>query len=238
MNDNERRRPTVMKLEPYMIDGVQYVASGYCFNKSVVFWNTEDVSKVGMLRDSYTESLASFKKDDLHILAVGYSDGNIKMWNLVSREAICTLRGHNSGFSAMQVMEIEERMYFINGSSDGAVKVWDLDSYIMLKSFKYGIGRINTLQAFAKNDKNYIAVGGDNGVEVWCLTQYARVAQLDKNSCDALAATKNNGRMMLAGGCGSEIKVWNLEDFGEGFNFSPNYRYSFLLSWIMSNKKL
>jgi len=204
------------------INGVQYVASCYFMNQSVVLWNLVDLSKVGMLGNSktssvYAESLASFKKDNLHILAVGCSDGNIKLWNLVSREVICTLRGH---VYVLQVMEIGERMYLISGNWDGAVKVWDIDSYIMLKSFKYGIRRINTLQTFAKNDKSYVAVGGDNGVEVWCLTQYAKVAQLDKNSCDVLAATKNNGRMMLAGGSGSEIKVWNLEDFGEEFNFS------------------
>jgi len=73
----------MIMLGPYMIDGVQYVASGYCFNKSVVLWNMVDLSKVGMLSNSntlsvYAESLASFNKDDLHILAVGYSDGNIK----------------------------------------------------------------------------------------------------------------------------------------------------------------
>jgi len=240
--DNEiRERREVMELEPYMIDGVQYVAIRYRSNKCVVLWNMVDLSKVGTLINSssaHATSLASFKKDDLHILAVVYSTGDIKMWNLVSREVICTLTGHDIDVTAMYVMKNEEKMYLISGGLDETVNVWDLDTYSMLTSFECGVREIYAMQTFAKDDESYVAVGGYTGVEVWCLTQYINVNKLDDNTCTALAVTKHNGCQMLAGDMEDEIKVWNLDDFQEQCKFSPRHGYISSLEWITSNDKL
>jgi len=240
--DDEMKGNGVRQLEPYTIDGVQYVASRYYDNSnSVVLWNMVDLSKVGTLSKSssaYSTSLASFKKDDLHILAVGYNTGDIKMWNLVSIEVICTLKGHNYFVTAMQVIENDEKMYLISGGWDDTVKVWDLDSYSMLKSFKCRVDEINTLQTFSKDDKNYIAVGGWCGVEVWCLTQYINVANLEDKTCFALAVTKHNGCLMLACSFDKEIKVWNLDAFPYQCKYSSYHGYINSLEWITSNDKL
>jgi len=243
LSDNEIiERREVMELEPYTIDGVQYVASRYSSNSnSVVLWNMVNLSKVGTLSNSssgYAESLASFEKDDLHILAVGYYIGDIKMWNLVSREVICTLTGHNGNVLTMQVVENDEKMYLISGGWDETVSVWDLDSYSMLESLECGVGSIDALQTFAKDDKNYVAVSGDKGVELWCLTQYIKVGKLDDNYCYALAVTKHNGCLMLAGFVKDEIKVWNLDAFQEQYKYSSHGVYISSLEWITSNDKL
>jgi len=241
LHDDEMKGNGVSQLEPYMIDGVQYVASRYSSNKCVVLWNMVDLSKVGTLINSSSAratSLASFKKDDLHILAVGYSTGDIKMWNLVSREVICTLTGHNGSVYVMDVTTIDEKMYLISGDFAEMVKVWDLDSYSILKSFECGVDQIYALQTFAKDDKKYVAVGGDDGVELWCLTQYINVANLDDNYCYALAVTKHNGCLMLAGDMQDEIKVWNLDAFQEQCKYSSHGVYIRSLGWITSNDKL
>jgi len=242
LHDDEMKGNSVSQLEPYMIDGVQYVASRYSSNSnSVVLWNMVDLSKVGTLSSSssgHATSLASFKKDDLHILAVVYSTGDIKMWNLVSREVICTLTGHYVDVTAMYVMKNEEKMYLISGGLDETVNVWDLDTYSMLKSFECGVREVYAMQTFAKDDDNYIAVGGYKGVELWCLTQYINVNKLDDEACYALGVTKHNGCLMLAGAIEHEIKVWNLDDFQEQCKFSPRHRYISSLEWITSNDKL
>jgi len=152
-----------------------------------------DFSKVGTLSNNdWTQSLVSFKKDDIHILAVGYGR-DIKTWNLVSREVIWTLTGHCNYVYAMQVMENEENMYLISGSSDGTAKVWDFDRYSDVKSFECGVGGIEALQIFAKIDKNYVVVAGLNGVEVWCLAKVTKVTKLDEYSCGGLSVTNYNG---------------------------------------------
>jgi len=94
------------------------------------------------------------------------------------------------------------------------------------------------MQTFAKDDKSYVAVGGGKGVEVWCLPQYIKVAKLDDYYCCALAVTKYNGCLMLAGDMEDEIKVWNLDDFQEQCKYSLHHGCINSPEWITSNDKL
>merc|ERR1712142_962929 len=75
----------------------QNSSAGYAVTaavENVIIWDIKKGEKVMLLKGEKQEVTALAKTADLSSLAVGYSDGMIRLWNLKNNSSEITLSGH------------------------------------------------------------------------------------------------------------------------------------------------
>jgi len=232
----------VNEIEPYVIDGIQYIACRYG-EENVQLWSVSDISKVGTLTSDgggSIHSLLSFEIKGVPMLAGGDRNyGNISVWNLLTKKKVAFQSSYIRCVNTLQIHKYEDKMYLISGS-DGFVQVWDLDTYKETKTINCNVGYITALQVISRNDIDYLAVGSDRGVGVWCLSQYTKSFELSTSYCACLAYINHNNDALLAGGTENGLAtIWNLkEDLSTKQNIQLGDDRIEALEWIKSNGKL
>jgi len=203
------------RIEPYSIDGMQYVASRN-YGIYVQLWNVRDCSKVGTLtsdRKYSMRSLLSFEIHGVPMLAGGSVNGKVILWNLITKREVSTLLSHTSHVNSLQIHKYEDKMFLISGSVDGSVQVWDLDTYKVIKTINSYMGYITALQVISRNGKDYLAVAAGTGVGVWCLSQYTKSFELSPSYYECIAYINHNNDALLAGGTENGLAtIWNFKD--------------------------
>lgn len=68
----------------------------------------------------HTNDVMCLQLDD-KVLATGYYDAIIKIWDIETQECIRTLRGYTQGIRALQFNDTK----LISGSLDKTIKIWN-----------------------------------------------------------------------------------------------------------------
>jgi len=228
-----------------VVDGVDYVVTGD-YSDEIKLWKIgKDEDHFSLKKDNcnrdYIYSLVSYHRNDMTMLAVGCASGDIMIWNLSSKRFLLTLSEHTSKVYALQIYEKHCKMYLISGCRNGDLVIWDLDTYDLVKKVDCGISQINALTVYSNDGTDHVIIGVAEGIDIWRLDQYAKVAELDTDTeYTSLAVTRYNGILMVAGGTSDgQVKVWNLENHQlvgeytacEGWEVGG-------LDWIISKKKI
>jgi len=104
-----------------------------------------------------------------------------------------------------------------------------------------GWSQINALAVYSNDGTDHVIVGASKGIEIWCLDQYTKIAELDKNvNYLSLAVTSCKGILMFAGGTrDGKVKVWNLDNHQLVGQYTPCVGCGVRgLEWIISKKKI
>jgi len=235
---------SILWIEPCIIDDAPYlISSSGGKDKKVQLWNMRDFSHAGTFigNEVYIFSLAFFNHNGIDMLAGGGIDGKILLWDVTTKSIMHTLSDHTKQVCGLQIYENKDkRMYLISGSEDGKLIVWDLCTFSAAKTVECEMGEINTINLFSKNDQDYIAVGTDEGVGIWCLNNYTKVVELDaSHEYCLLALTYYEGILMLAGGAGNgQVTIWNLDDYQPMETYTHHKGTIWGLEWITSNENI
>eukprot|EP01126_Amoeba_proteus_P047323 TRINITY_DN5394_c0_g1_i7.p1 TRINITY_DN5394_c0_g1~~TRINITY_DN5394_c0_g1_i7.p1 ORF type:complete len:712 (+),score=151.18 TRINITY_DN5394_c0_g1_i7:71-2206(+) len=100
------------------------------------------------------------------LLAVGYSSGNIIVWNLEKREREMKFSGHKSGISALNFDC--NGSYLVSGSKDTDIAVWDVigeRGLFKLRGHKNAITQVT----FLNKTKALVSSSKDQLVKIWDL---------------------------------------------------------------------
>jgi WD40 repeat protein len=196
-----------------------------CFDKTIKLWNLA----TGELLDSLTASeavLAIAFHPEKPILACGYVDGCIAIWNLSEKTVSC-IGKHSSYNVSMSVAFSPDGRAIASGSDDRNVKIWELESGQLLHNFKQARG-VNVI-AFSP-DGQFLASGSSgNIVKLWNPTTGEQVGELVGHSQDInTIAFSPDGENLISGSSDMTVKLWSVAS-GELLNTFVGH-----IDWVRS----
>ncbi|XP_050777129.1 WD repeat-containing protein 3 isoform X2 [Gopherus flavomarginatus] len=145
--------------------------------------------------------------DGLH-LAVGYEDGSIRVFSLLSGEGNVTFNGHKSSVTTLQYDQLGGRL--VSGSKDTDVIVWDVineSGLYRLRGHKDAV-----TQALFLREKNLLVTSGKDAlVKWWDLdTQHCFKTLVGHRTEVWGLAFVSQEKRLITGAADSELRVWNI----------------------------
>lgn len=152
------------------------------------------------------------------LVAAGYQDGTVKLWDLTSGAVLITFTGHRAAISCLKFDRTGTRL--VSGSRDSNIIVWDLigeTGLMKLRSHKDQITGIllvsdSNLSKDADEMEDWlISTSKDGLIKLWDLKAQLCVEThlAHPGECWALAQNAG-GNMLLTSGAEHELKVWQV----------------------------
>ncbi|NXI56094.1 WDR3 protein, partial [Chloroceryle aenea] len=145
--------------------------------------------------------------DGLH-LAVGYEDGSIRIFSLLSGEATVTFNGHKAAVTALQYDQLGGRL--VSGSKDTDVIVWDVineSGLYRLRGHKDAVTQV----LFLKEKNLLVTSGKDTLVKWWDLdTQHCFKTLVGHRTEVWGMALISEEKRLITGSADSELRVWDI----------------------------
>ncbi|XP_069491858.1 WD repeat-containing protein 3 [Ambystoma mexicanum] len=190
----------------------RYVAVAAC--EHVFIWDLRKSEKVLILPGLKQEVTYLCPSPNGLFLAVGYEDGSIRIFNLLSGESNITFNGHKSAVTTLSFDHLGGRL--VSGSKDTDVIVWDVineSGLYRLKGHKDAVTR-----ALFLREKNLLVTSGkDTLVKWWDLdTQHCFKTMVGHRTEVWGMATLSEESRILTGSADSELRAWNIAYPQEG----------------------
>jgi WD40 repeat protein len=160
-------------------------------------------------------SVTAYAPDD-GWLALGGSNGEVKVWDVAARQSLVTIQAHAAPVGALAFSPDGERL--ATGAQDGKVYVWDWRDKQAVASIEG-----NALRLAFSPDGTQLAVGQNAFIELWHVADGSRAYRLPTGpggSRDVLLYAPD-GRYLINGGGIPAMMVWNVRA-GTLINNLPN----------------
>ena len=140
------------------------------------------------------------------LLASGYSDGGIRLWDVAMRETIATSEKYSRINS---VAFSPDGTLLASGYSDGRIRLWDVAMReTIATSEKYS--RINSV-AFSPDGTMVASGSGDNTVRLWDVAMRETIAILEghRGVVNSVAFSPD-GTMVVSGSGDNTVRLWDV----------------------------
>lgn len=144
-----------------------------------------------------------------NLIAAGYSNGDIKIWDISTRTVLIKFQGHKGSISAMTFDN--DGTSLVSGSNDTSIIVWDLVSEEGLVKLSGHKNVITGLMYF--NESNYlISTSKDGLVKVWDLKINQCIETHMAHSGESWQLLFDKSRdILFTSGLDSECKIWKVD---------------------------
>jgi len=112
----------------------------------------------------------SFSPDNRFVL-LGDGTGNVYIWDIVNEKEFIILTGHQGSISSITFVN---EVQFLSGSTDGSIKLWDIHTGELIRTFRGHLNEINSLST----NGSIILSGGRDGIKAWVLSTGELLASL------------------------------------------------------------
>ncbi|XP_006813674.2 WD repeat-containing protein 3 [Saccoglossus kowalevskii] len=174
----------------------------------VFIWDIRKSEKVMVLQGDNYEVTCIAKSPNKTSIAVGYQDGTIKLFDLMTGDSTVTFNGHKSAVSALNFDTHGTRL--VSGSKDTDVIVWDVVNESGLYRLKGHKGMVTQCQ-FMANRNFLISSSKDTYIKFWDLdTQHCFKTMVGhRTEVWGFCLTPDEKRM-ITGCMDSELRVWDI----------------------------
>lgn len=144
--------------------------------------------------------------DETSLIAAGYADGVIKVWDLVSKTVLLTFNGHKSAISILKFDVTGTKL--ISGSRDSSIIMWDLVSEVGLYKLRSHKDLITGI--WCENEDWLISTSKDGLVKIWDLKtqQCVETHIAHTGECWSLGVHDD---LVITTSADSQIKIWSLD---------------------------
>jgi len=206
----------------------------------IKLWDIDDYSNVGTLNGhgGLVNTMEFYDHSGSLMLSSGSEDNTIKIWNLSTNSLVKTLTNQRSEVRSLKRYKSEGKAYLISGCRAGTLKIWDIQSdYCLVDTLKCGVGRINCIEVFYRDEKPYVAVGGESGLSIWSLNDFEEEFRQNYNVSQMAVIHHSSNLTLACTDCGEDdqITLWNLESHSLIHSHSCDHGWPLSLQWIFSD---
>jgi U3 small nucleolar RNA-associated protein 12 len=150
--------------------------------EEVCVWNARQASKVSSLKpeqSNYPFTLpgeVTFieRSSDKCTVAVGYSNGQIRLFNLITNALIGTFKGHRTGVSCLCYEVDNNSTILASGGKDSDIYLWDIIAMSGLCKLRGHKDVVTSVRFFSKGQQRMlVSASKDTLIKVWDLvTEY------------------------------------------------------------------
>ena len=149
---------------------------------------------------------------DGNVIAMATTGPEVQIRTAASGDVLRVLKGHTAAVNCLAFSARGQML--ASGSSDGTVRLWDIDSAREILALKQ-CGEVFAL-AFARDGKSLVCAGSDGVLHLWDTVsgKEARVFPAHEAPVHAVAAAPD-GKTFVMGTADGTIKIWDLSDVKE-----------------------
>eukprot|EP00210_Caulerpa_lentillifera_P002927 g2794.t1 len=193
--------------------------------EGVAIWKARNGEFITLLTDPPTDThrsaevkcLSKSPTDD--VIAAGYSDGTIKLYDLNTHQLMATYHGHKRAITSFCFSPSGKLL--VSGSQDTAICVWDLVSETGLFKLKGHTNEITGLCLMC--DDRYLISGSKDGqLKLWELnSQHCWQTLLHERGVIWSLAFHPLKQHLIVGSIGPQLQIYDLVEEPESFVLKP-----------------
>lgn len=186
--------------------------------ENINMWDIKTAEKVATLSDGLPPGSGDAKStkpaettyfeyhSDTNLLAAGYADGVIKVWDLLSKTVLLSLSGHKSAITVLKFDSTGTRM--VSGSRDSDIIMWDLIGEVGLYKLRSHRDAISGI--WLDDDNWLISTSIDGLIKIWDLkTQQCIETHIaHTGQCWSLGVSAD---LVITTSADSQSKIWQLD---------------------------
>ncbi|MDP2436666.1 MAG: WD40 repeat domain-containing protein [archaeon] len=142
------------------------------------------------------------------VLAAGYTDGFVRLWNLETLECSVAFNGHRKAITSLHANEDGSQL--ASGSNDCHVIVWDVvaeQGMCRLKGHSDAVTQVR----FLSRHNTVVSCSKDGFIKLWDLATQHCVQTLTGHRKEVWALAVNGEQTRMVSGCiDAQLKVWRL----------------------------
>ncbi|MGI9014879.1 MAG: protein kinase domain-containing protein [Phycisphaerales bacterium] len=149
---------------------------------------------------------------DGNVLAIGFDDGRIEMFDRIAQRSLCVLHGHSHVISDLAFVGDNQ---LLSGSRDGLIRSWDLPSQTINRTWRGHSGSIVKIAAATGRD-TFLTGGADGSIRTWSTSDAGNPAVLRADQAsrthENLVASvdfSSNGERMATLALAGQLILWD-----------------------------
>lgn len=186
----------------------RFVATSACEN--VIVWDSKSGEQVKLLDGDKADSTVLAVHNDSKLLASGYSDGSIRLFDLNAQQLKVTFNGHRSAVTC--VAFDANGMRLASGGKDTEIVVWDVvaeSGMFRLKGHKNGVTNVQFMKS---HDNILISSSRDTFVKFWDLnTRHCFKTLVGHRSEVWDFAYLDSSQTLVTSASDSELRIWRVD---------------------------
>jgi WD40 repeat protein len=164
-----RGHTDIVRSVSFSPDGRQLASGSY--DGTVRLWSVPDGAPGPVLQHALSVWCVVFSPViGSNLLAVGYGNGIIGLWDGINQQLLRELREHNSVIESVAFSPDASQL--VSGSWDRTVELWSVTSGKLLKTMEGHLRHVGSV-AFHPNGKQVASCANDETVRIWAVCEWS-----------------------------------------------------------------
>lgn len=203
------RCPTRTRAYPTAVAASEDILVAGCSDGRLLSFDMAQGSNLWHIDNAHRGGVTSVKiASNVRFVASGGAEGELRIWELKTREMATHLKEHGSRITEVQLFPNDQ--YAISCSRDRCLLTWDLRTEKRLTSHREKHGGINCLSVMS-NQTTVITAGQEKTLTYWDLRLADPVATVELDEEVMSVSLSPDDRYLATAGTGQVVKVWDVD---------------------------